>query len=409
MTLRQFVREVKANENLILPNSWRVLSSINDLTANQRRILFANVNCPFHSFEFLAALENSGSIGQGTGWIPEYLLCEDSDDKYGLLIGYQKTDSYGEYVFDWAWADAFHRNGIHYYPKYTIGIPFSPVPCRKLVGNLTLSMNEALSIAFQYAESNQYSGVHLLFAEKEINDAKNFITRKGHQFHWFNNRNIAKLDAIDECLLQNESNQFKSFTDFLSILTARKRKMILKERSKVKSHFSFSWKSGEQITNDELNAFYLSYQSTYIKRGRSGYLSLAFFQEIFKSLATKVRLLLCFKEDEIVATALYFVDEDTLYGRYWGALAEFDYLHFEACYYQGIEYCIKHKIKRFNPGTQGEHKIARGFKPVETTSLHSIFLQPFHDAIERFCNEESVHNEAYISACSERLPYKLDL
>ncbi|WP_196492511.1 GNAT family N-acetyltransferase [Psychrosphaera haliotis] len=199
---------------------------------------------------------------------------------------------------------------------------------------------------------------------------------------------------------------FQDFDDFLSVLTARKRKMIKKERNKVSQLFSFYWKRGNEITDDELEAFYLSYQSTYLKRGRAGYLNKTFFKQIFSTMANKVRLLLCNYEDKVVASALYFVDDETLYGRYWGALGEFEQLHFEACYYQGIEFCIEHKLKRFNPGTQGEHKIARGFKPIETNSLHTLALEPFHNAVEQFCIEEALHNSSYMQACDERLPYK---
>lgn len=410
MPVRKNVSATGTNTTLLLPEHWRVLYSIHDLTDTQRSKIFRNVDTPFNSFEFLSALEDSGSIGEHTGWLPEYLLFEN-EEQCGLLLGYKKTNSYGEYVFDWAWADAYHRNGIEYYPKYTIAIPYSPIPCSKWIGISSLSMDSVLNVAKNYANQKGYSGCHLLFVEDQVAKAlpetnHRFIRRVGNQFHWFNNREIAAADSLTDALEIEAGNYFIDFDDFLSVLTARKRKMIKKERSKVSQSFSFCWKQGNEITNEELEAFYLSYQSTYLKRGRAGYLNKPFFQRVFAAMPNKVRLLLCKYENKVVASALYFVDDDTLYGRYWGALGEFEQLHFEACYYQGIEFCIKHKLKRFNPGTQGEHKIARGFKPIETNSLHTLALEPFHNAVEQFCTEEAFHNSNYMQDCEERLPYK---
>lgn len=410
MPVRKNVSDTGTNTTSLLPEHWQVLYSIHDLTDAQRSKIFRNVTTPFNSFEFLSALEDSGSIGKHTGWLPEYLLFENKG-QCGLLLGYKKTNSYGEYVFDWAWADAYHRNGIEYYPKYTIAIPYSPIPCSKWIGNSSLSIDSALDVANHYANQKGYSGCHLLFLEDQADKTlpaanQSFIRRVGNQFHWFNNRTIATTDSLAGALDTKPESYFQDFDDFLSVLTARKRKMIKKERNKVSQLFNFYWKQGNEITDEEIEAFYLSYQSTYLKRGRAGYLNKTFFKQIFSTMANKVRLLLCNYEDKVVASALYFVDGETLYGRYWGALGEFEQLHFEACYYQGIEFCIEHKLKRFNPGTQGEHKIARGFKPIETNSLHTLALEPFHNAVEQFCIEEALHNSNYMQACDERLPYK---
>lgn len=358
-----------------------------------REQIFSKNEQPFTSFEFLSALEDSGCLNEKSGWLPQYFVYNNADE-LALLMCFEKSHSYGEYVFDWAWADAYHRNGIHYYPKLICAVPFSPVPCSKWIGTSSLSELDAFLQVRELTQEVEYSSFHYLFPDSsiEINE-NNWIPRQGHQFHWFN---------------QNEQgNLIGSFEEYLNLMTARKRKNIKKERTKVRqAGFQCYWKNGHEVSASELHHFYHCYHLTYLKRGQSGYLNQEFFQLLCERLGEKVQICFCTKDDNIVAAALYIVGKDVLYGRYWGSLEQTDLLHFEACYYQGIEFAITHKLKVFNPGTQGEHKISRGFKPTLTYSFHHLSLEPFHDAVKQFCREEKHHNKLYMKECQQRLPFK---
>ena len=447
--------ESNANDSIQPPKNegvWQVFSSIEQLksalSSAQFKSLF-NTDCPFTSAEFLSALEKHDCIdsnvtidenitqnyekidGLQTGWLAQYYLYQNSrvPKEIGLFICYIKHHSYGEYVFDWAWADAYHRHGLDYYPKLISAIPFTPVPTSKWLGSSKMTEAEAWQAVLSYAKETGVTGGHLLFPAASFEDNKDvtsstiesntkplsqsgaqpeneyrqpdafeLIERHGHQFHWFNK----KLGS---------SNRYASFDDFLNDLTARKRKMIKKERKRVAdAGIRCVWKSGDEVPHSERVRFYQYYHNTYFKRGRQGYLTFGFFNEIFETLASKVRLLVCYHGDEMVASALYFIqeqgDKTVLCGRYWGSNEGFDLVHFEACYYSGIEYAINKQIDIFNPGTQGEHKIPRGFRPIVTHSYHHLFQSPFHDAINDYCRQEQVHNQLYIKECETRLPFK---
>ena len=402
-------------------NNWQLIHSVNDIEPELQRQIFAHSDNPFTSLAFLLALEQSHCIGESSGWIPHYFLYKENIYKehlyknnnetptqFGLFISYLKMHSYGEYVFDWAWADAYQRNGLNYYPKLLAGVPFSPIPCSKWLSNTSISELEAFAQIRQFAQQKfDISSSHYIFpaqrllSEKQelvvsgsdLTENTKWIEREGHQFHWFNK-------AEDGCLLT-------SFEQYLSLMTARKRKNIKKERNKVAQYgITPQWRSGAEVSNTELEAFYQCYQSTYYKRRQTGYLNLDFFQKICASMQQQVQILFCYREGSIIAAALYICSEQTLYGRYWGAIEDNDILHFEACYYQGIEFCINHKLTSFNPGTQGEHKISRGFIPTKTYSYHFIELEPFHEAIDNFCQQEKQQNQNYMQACETRLPFK---
>ncbi|NVK26302.1 MAG: N-acetyltransferase [Gammaproteobacteria bacterium] len=384
-------------QNWVCLNNLQQLSEY--ISPQQQAEIFSYSTTPFTQFEFLNALEASGSVGENTGWLPRHFLYRN-EQELGLFISYQKHHSYGEYVFDWAWADAYHRNGLNYYPKLLAAIPFSPVPCSKWLSNTDADELTAFEVIKEYCHQRldeDYSSFHYLFPQSPLNSEHvNWIKRHGHQFHWFNQ---------DE-----QQNQLKDFDQFLGLMTARKRKNILKERQKISTAgFSCYWKSGNDVNEEELDTFYLCYQSTYNKRGQKGYLNKEFFQHICQSMSQHVHILFC-RDDHsrIVAAALYLSSSDTLYGRYWGSIENYELLHFEACYYQGIEFAIKHKLNCFNPGTQGEHKIARGFKPTHTYSFHHLTLEPFHQAVAEFCQREQLGNEEYMEDCSQRLPFKKD-
>ncbi len=385
--------------NEILPKGWKFISSLSCLSHLQKENLFFNPQNPFLSFEFLRALEVNHCVDCGevtsksTGWLPMYLLYENGG-KTGLLLGYLKYHSYGEYVFDMAWADAYRRSGLDYYPKYVVAVPFTPVPCKKWLGNSPLKELDALEMMADVMTKTEITGIHSLFGATNLATPHNYIERHGCQFLWENEASTGLA--------------YKTFTEFLGELTARKRKMILKERNKViQAGIKCSWRSGEQISDSEMSQFYQYYQNTYLKRGRQGYLTLNFFKDLFKLIPAQVRLLVCYDNQKLVATALYFVDRNGLYGRYWGSDNTYDMLHFEACYYQGIEYCINNNIPIFNPGTQGEHKIPRGFRPTRTTSLHKVEHPAFQEPIRDFCIRETNYNEEYMAACAQKLPFKV--
>ncbi|MBU2881076.1 GNAT family N-acetyltransferase [Psychrosphaera sp. I2R16] len=411
---------ISVNNALLQVN---VADSYTALSDQQIDFIFGHSDSPFNQFGFLKALEDSGCIGLNTGWLPKYHLIYEQDTLLGMMIMYEKHHSYGEYVFDWAWAQAYHQHGVEYYPKLLCAIPFTPVPCKKWLGSDTLSEFDVFSALQQhYRESLEYTGLHLNYPNtleaSELPPA--IMVREGHQFHWFNSVPVNLVNDVSACTETLEpvvdvaskqnlinADRFADFDHYLSTMTARKRKSIKKERLQIKNlGIECVWRTGTEITKTEAHAFYTFYQLTYEIRGQQGYLNQTFFDQIFSTLSDNIRLLVCYHDQQVVATALYFVDANTLYGRYWGSDQQFDLLHFEACYYQGIAYCIEHGLTCFNPGTQGEHKISRGFKPTLTYSYHAIYLDPFEQAIKRFCLDEKAHNRLYMAECEKKLPFK---
>ena len=353
---------------------------------------------PFLRYEFLYALERSKSVSKETGWEPYHCVMTSEEGGKRALIAvapqYLKHHSYGEYVFDWAWADAYQRHGLDYYPKLLTAIPFTPC-----VGDrLSISHRyerEQLEPIYRRAcidecENRKLSSWHVLFP-KDGERYTSLHQRLGVQFHWYN-------------------QGYKHFDDFLAALSSRKRKNIKKERQKAVSQgLSFEWRSGADITNDELRAFYACYHATYLKRGQKGYLNWSFFEEIARLMPESLRFLLVVKESEapkIVAGALFFLGDATLYGRYWGCLEEYEQLHFETCYYQGIDYCIAEGLAHFDAGAQGEHKVLRGFEPIETASYHWLAHPEFSRAVGDFVDQEKHHIKAYKEDAAALLPYK---
>ena len=377
------------------PHTWTTLTCLSELSDKDRTYLFQFSNNPFNCYEFLSALESTGCVGEQSGWLPHHQLLTIEGQAVGLLICYQKQHSYGEYVFDWAWAEAYHRHNIPYYPKLLVAIPFTPVPVSKWLTSADITEELAVTALLE-RDGSYVSGVHYLYPPEQQPSwhEEQWINRHGQQFHWFNEHPV-------------DGREFQDFDDFLKSMTARKRKSIKKERAAIhQKGIRCVWRTGHEISGQELNAFYQYYHLTYFKRGHKGYLSREFFEAIFDNMPDAVRLLVCYQDSDIVAAALYFVSDDTLYGRYWGSNHQHELLHFEACYYQGIDYCLTHKLKCFNPGTQGEHKISRGFKPTLTMSYHHLTLPPFQQAIGRFCREEKLYNQEYMQSCSVRLPFK---
>lgn len=358
-----------------------------------------NNKYPFLKYEFLKALEITKCVSPEEGWTPLHLVVSEIDTILAIMPLYIKTDSQGEFVFDWSWADAFYRNGLDYYPKLVSSIPFTPASGPRLVVTDSTKTEEIVKIVSgalkQLAEENNFSSVHILLAEKdEINLYSNqdFSLRTSYSFHWFN-------------------KEYKNFGNFLEDMTSRQRKNIKKERSKICSQgIVMSKIKGSEITDEMLEIFYKFYQVTYLKRGMRGYLNLDFFKYIVNQMPESILMVLAQNSSrEYVAGALNFYDEEKLYGRYWGCLEEYDSLHFETCYYQGIEFCIEEKLDSFDPGVQGEHKIKRGFCPIETFSAHWIKDIRFKEAIDDFLSRERAHILEYNQDRKSRLPFRKEV
>lgn len=395
------------------------IASISEIDAAQWNRLVSDDH-PLLSHQFLLALEQSGSVSEATGWRPcHYVSYGDVSyddvsqgmalDKPGRLVAaaplYVKTHSYGEYVFDWVWADAYHRNGLEYYPKLVNAIPFTPCEGARFLHaygakEAGQALNKFQDRCVEYSRTLGASSIHRLFpdeCELEIfnnNRGPDWLLRQGVQYHWYN-------------------RGYKSFTDFLAALTSRRRKTIKKERAKVEqANLKVVRWSGTDLSLGYLSRYYHLYCATYLKRGQRPYLSEAFFQQLLASMAESMMFVFVFREDaeplpeNAVAGALFFQGTRTLYGRYWGCLEEYDSLHFEVCYYQGIEYCIEKGLQHFDAGAQGEHKLIRGFEPIMTRSFHYIDDERFRDAIAQHLTQERQHIQAHYVDAQSALPYK---
>ncbi len=358
----------------------------------------AGIDYPFTRHEFLYALERSGAADTASGWQPLHVVVKREQQIIAVMPLYLKTHSYGEYVFDWSWAEAYQRYGYRYYPKLLCAIPFTPASGSRLCvaagedyAAIAAAVIEALQQKIQHS---RYSSLHILFPEQAAGAtfaALGLSERSGVQYHW-RNEDYADFDA------------------FLATFSSRKRKNLRRERERVAAQgLTLRTLEGSQIGAREWALFYRFYQTTYAKRsGHLGYLNAEFFEAIGAQLSEHIVLTLVELGDETVAGALYFRDSGTLYGRYWGCLREFDSLHFEACYYQGIDYCIRNKLQRFDPGAQGEHKIQRGFAPTATRSYHWIADTQFRSAIDNFLLQEAAELERYIEEASTLLPFRRD-
>lgn len=340
----------------------------------------------FLSSEFLSALERSESVSEAKGWLPFHLQTEQL-----LIPAYLKNHSWGEYVFDQTWANSYAHYGYEYYPKLLAAIPFTPVPCSKIIGEQNHST--AFEVMTAVCKQQQLASWHMLFCPEQTERSENVVERLGVQFHWFN-------------------QEFGDFQDFLSTFTSRKRKNTKKERQSIgEQNIEILRVLGSDVSQQQLDFFYLCYQLTYLKRSHQPHLSQGFFEEVIKSMGNNMLFVFAQQhqdngEVELLASALFFFDEQTLYGRYWGAIKDIPNLHFELCYYQGIEFAIQNNLRCFNPGTQGEHKIQRGFAPVFTHSYHWLAEPAFRSAISNFCAEEKLHMQSYFDACQSSLPFK---
>jgi uncharacterized protein len=332
---------------------------------------------PLLSHAFLTALHETGCAGPGTGWRPCYVTAWRDDTLIGALPLYSKTHSYGEYVFDWAWADAFRRHGRRYYPKLVAAVPFTPAPGSRLIArdDATRSAMLERALALLHGDGNRprCSSLHVLFPTPEEAEAcarAAMIVRHGVQFEW-----------------QNPG--YQGFDDYLAAFNHDKRKKVKQERRRLtEGGITFRRRTGRDITADDWTFFYECYESTYRAHHSTPYLSLEFFHRIAVSMPESLLLVVGMREGRRLCAALDVYDASTLWGRYWGTQAYVPGLHFEACYYQAIEFCIERRIARFAGGAQGIHKLARGLMPVTTCSAHAIADPDFAAAIAAFCERE---------------------
>ncbi|PCH63179.1 MAG: GNAT family N-acetyltransferase [SAR86 cluster bacterium] len=372
------------------------VESIADIGAQNWNRLSGSDN-PFNRYEFLWALEKTGCTTENTGWKPYHIsvVSTSSTKILAIMPLYLKTNSYGEYVFDWSWANAYQEHGYSYYPKFVTSLPFTPSVGSRIFIDESLALDTVIALINktlkQKAEILGVSSWHILFPFEEQQEkfkALGMHTRTACQFHWFN-------------------KGYNNFEEFLDKLSSRKRKNINKERLAVKSQqISFEIIEGADISESMWQKFYGFYQSTYAMRGMQGYLSEEFFSTLADTMPESFFLVTANKENDCIAAALFFKSSTTLYGRYWGSLEDYRFLHFETCFYQGQEYCIRHGLKSFDSGAQGEHKISRGFEPVKTFSNHWIANENFAAAIEKFIEDEKSHMENYMQQARQMLPFK---
>ncbi|MGI9284494.1 MAG: GNAT family N-acetyltransferase [Pseudomonadales bacterium] len=377
-----------------MPLLVEFIPSIDTVGATEWNCL-ATASEPFLRYEFLHALEASGSVSAETGWQPFHITVRAADKTLRAVMPlYIKDNSYGEYVFDWSWAHAYSRNGLDYYPKLMSSVPFTPATGSRLLVDQS-SDKQTISAAIfaatrKLAKKIDASSWHILFPEDQECqrwEDTGMLTRLGCQFHWMN-------------------DGFTSFDDFLKNFAARKRKALKRERRRVQQQdIKLTSYTGTEISEVLWEAFYEFYQFTYYKRGQQGYLNKDFFLRIAASMPENLVMVLATLHGKPVGSALCFKNDSTLFGRYWGCREEYDCLHFEACYYQGIDYCIAHGLQRFDPGAQGEHKIQRGFIPVKTWSNHWISHPDFNEAIVRFLDDETRGMESYRGECCSLLPF----
>ncbi|MGB5452745.1 MAG: GNAT family N-acetyltransferase [Sedimenticolaceae bacterium] len=350
---------------------------------------------PFLRHEFLAALETEDCLGERFGWIPQHLTLWDAHDRLLAAVPlYLKFNSYGEFVFDWAWADAYERNGLKYYPKLVSASPYTPATGPKMLlhpGAPANARELLIAAGLELATRLEVSSLHWLFTTPRETDAleqAGLLRRIGCQFHW-----------------QNQG--YPDFDAFLGTLTSSKRKNIRRERRRVaEAGVSFRLLSGNTASAGDWAVFHGLYESTFHRRGGIPTLSLGFFRKIAADMPEAVLLVMAEHDGRPVAAAFCLVGEDALYGRHWGCSEHFDNLHFEACYYQGLDFCIRQGLARFEPGAQGEHKIARGFLPTRTLSAHWLADERFSQAIARHLEHERAGMHDYILEMDGRSPYR---
>lgn len=374
----------------------RIVDALDDIPAADWDRLVGDAN-PFLSHAFLAALEHHDCVGERFGWYPRHLTLYDAERLIGAVPLYLKDNSYGELVFDFAWADAYRRAGLRYYPKAFAAIPYTPATGPRLLLDPTADTERAADLltgaAVELCRELELSSLHWLFtdaADTARLQARGFLLRRGVQFHWHN-------------------PGYRDFDDFLSGFTAAKRKKLKRERRRVSdAGIELRVVHGHEADAALWRTVHGFYTSTFDRKSGIATLSLDFFREIGRTLGDRIVLVIAYVGDRPVACAINLRGRQALYGRHWGCLADYHSLHFEACYYQGIDYCIRHGLTLFEPGAQGEHKISRGFVPVSTWSAHWIADDRFRASIADFLQREDRAMRDYIDELREHLPYRAD-
>ncbi len=369
-------------------------SSLNLINKNNWNNCIGNDH-PFLQYQFLSALEKSGSATIKTGWQPYHYIEKENEEIIAICPLYIKSHSFGEYIFDHSWADAYHRYGLNYYPKLQSAIPFTPVTgeriiINKKIKNIKEKENEIITNIITEAKNINVSSLHFNFIKNTSmwKNNKEIMLRSGIQYHWKN-------------------NDYKSFDKFLESLSSRKRKIIKRERQCINNNnLRVELLNGDLIKEEHIQFFYDCYLDTTGRKWGSTYLSKDFFFDLLINFKDKILLIMAFHENKKIASAINFLSKSHLYGRLWGAKYEIPFLHFELCYYQAIDYAIKNNIKIVEAGAQGEHKLQRGYVPTKTWSAHWIKDKEFGSAIESFLNKESQLIDSEKNKLDILSPYK---
>jgi uncharacterized protein len=390
-----YVTRVFASPSALPPEEW------DDLLAHEAD------PSPFLRHAYLSALHNSGCATEKAGWQAQFLTLWQGERLQAACPMYLKNHSYGEYVFDWAWANAYAEHGLDYYPKALVAVPFTPVPGARLLARDTQARAALVQALINHAKGEQLSSLHLLFVQPQdvaACEAAGLMLRHTVQFHWTNR---ASPPGHPEA---QAPTKFTDFDHFLGSLVQEKRKKIRQERRKVaEAGVRFRSAQGTHITPSDWAFFYRCYERTYLEHGNAPYLNRDFFHRMAQSMPENWAMFTAERDGHPIATSLIAIDNRSrvAYGRYWGALERVDCLHFEACYYQPLEWCIRHGIERFEGGAQGEHKMARALLPLKTTSAHWLAHPSFAEAVERFLAREDQGIDQYMAHLASRRPLKL--
>jgi predicted N-acyltransferase len=384
-----YVIRILANPAAVSAQDWDALLAQQDIPS------------PFMQHAYLSAMHTSGSATPATGWSPHWVTLWLGDRLAAATVLYVKTHSYGEYVFDWAWANAYAEHGLDYYPKAICAVPFTPVPGARLLAIDTAARQALLQALIAFAQQQQLSSLHLLFTspnDQAACDACGLMQRQTVQFHWNN--------------ADPQGQKFHSFDTFLNNLSQDKRKKIKQERRRVvDAGVTFRTLVGSGISRDDWEFFYRCYAQTYLEHQNTPYLTRAFFAQMQTDMANNWVMFVAERSERPIACSLIAVQglgsaHATAYGRYWGAVERVDCLHFEACYYQPLSWCIANGVQRFEGGAQGEHKMARALMPVSTYSAHWLAHPAFADAVERYLERETSGIDRYLDHLAQRSPFK---
>ena len=388
-----YVTQVLPNIGAVSPTAWDAL------------VLLQSDASPFMQHAYLHALDASASACKATGWSPRIMTLERAGQLVAACALYIKDHSYGEYVFDWAWANAYQQHGLAYYPKAVVAVPFTPVPGVRLLAVDANARAALVRAVVAWCEEQQLSSLHLLFtSDKDVQACADagLMLRHTVQFHW-----------------TNSAPGYADFDAFLATLAQDKRKKVRQERRKVaEAGVVFRWSRGANISDSDWDFFYRCYERTYLEHGNAPYLSRDFFARMQSDMAGNWLLFIAERDGRAIASSLIALSSNAAahggvqppvaYGRYWGALERVDCLHFEACYYQPLAWCIAHGYQRFEGGAQGEHKMARALLPVKTTSAHWLAHPAFADAVARFLEREGAGIEDYMGELQQRSPFKAE-